>query len=97
MLHWKPFYLTTLCSQDYRIPHANARYNHAEQPRAVVYIGLLPAVPVNERYAAEQLRRYREGKVPTDQWHESSALQPCDYPFSELGQKLMGITPWTES
>jgi len=79
---------------DYRIPHANSRFNHTDHARAVVYIGLLPAVPVNARYAECQLSRYRSGQVPTDQWHESSDPQPCEYQFSELGQRLMGMIPW---
>ncbi len=61
----------------------------------MVYIGLLPAVPINAGYAAEQLRRYRQGLVPNDQWHESSDQQVCDYEFSELGKKLMSIEPWS--
>jgi hypothetical protein len=60
----------------------------------VVYIGLLPAVPLNQAYAARQLQRFRAGLVPTDQWHESSAAQPCTHEFSELGAKLMGLAPW---
>ena len=83
--------------QDYRIPHANSRYNHSDHARAVVYIGLLPAVAINERYVQEQLRRYQAGLLPTDQWHDSTARQECDYQFSELGKKLMGITAWDKS
>lgn len=60
----------------------------------MVYIGLLPAVPINARYAELQLEKFRRGEVPSDQWHESSATQPCTYQFSELGAKLMGMTPW---
>jgi hypothetical protein len=88
---------TIIPFQDYRIPHANARFNNTDRARAVVYIGLLPAVPINERYAAEQLQRYRQGQVPSDQWHESSAPQLCEYAFMELGQRLMGILPWESS
>ena len=84
----------TFLLQDYRIPHANARHNLAPHPRAVVYIGLLPAVPINERYAQRQLDKFRRGEVPSDQWHESTATQPCNYAFSELGRKLMGMDPW---
>jgi hypothetical protein len=60
----------------------------------VVYIGLLPAVPINRSYAEQQLQRYQQGLVPTDQWHESGATQKCEYGFSELGRKLMAIEPW---
>lgn len=80
--------------QDYRIPHANARHNSTSQPRVVVYVGLLPAVPLNAQYAQVQLERFHSGAVPTDQWHESTTTQKCDYVFSELGEKLMGIKPW---
>jgi len=120
--------------QDYRIPHANARFNHGDKPRVVVYIGLLPHVPLNAQYAAAQLEKYCAGIPPNDQWKEKqtvpdsvlteqppqeeetvtststnetenndyqpqiavnvvSALKP-KYEFSNLGEKLMGITPW---
>lgn len=89
-----PITLISFFPQDYRIPHANSRHNFASHPRVVVYIGLLPAVPINARYAEQQLDKFRRGEVPSDQWHESSAAQPCTYVFSELGEKLMGIAPW---
>lgn len=79
---------------DYRIPHANARFNNSSQAREAVYIGLLPSIEMNKAYAREQLRRYRLGILPSDQWHEESSLQMCDYSFSELGRRLMGIEDW---
>ena len=60
----------------------------------MVYIGLLPAVDINRRYAEQQLLKYQDGDVPTDQWHEHTDKQKCDYVFSDLGNKLMTITPW---
>ena len=79
---------------DYRIPHANARKNETTAPREVVYIGLLPCVPINKAYAEYQLDRFRQGLVPEDQWHEHLTLQPNDYTFSALGRKMMGIDLW---
>lgn len=79
---------------DVRIPHANARYNTLSTARQVVYIGLLPAVPLNREYAQTQLLRYQCGELPNDQWHSQKGLQHCDYEFSELGRKLMGIDDW---
>ena len=77
---------------DYRIPHANALKNESESPREVVYIGVLPRVSINESYCREQLRMFEEGRVPTDQWHEHTGLQPCSYTFSSLGKEMMMIT-----
>lgn len=79
---------------DYRIPHANSLHNHSLTPREVIYIGLLPSIPLNRAYAEDQLRRYRNGQLPVDQWHSSNMTQICDYHFSELGRKLMSIDPW---
>mmetsp|Transcript_17430 Transcript_17430/g.17520 ORF Transcript_17430/g.17520 Transcript_17430/m.17520 type:complete len:377 (+) Transcript_17430:221-1351(+) len=79
---------------DVRIPHANSRYNLSSHAREVVYIGLLPGVPLNAQYAENQLDRYRKGLVPDDQWHEHEDKQNNSYVFSELGMKLMKIIPW---
>jgi hypothetical protein len=79
---------------DYRIPHANSRRNDNNIAREVIYVGILPSVGLNVTYVQNQLRRYREGKVPLDQWHEHSGSQPCDYNFSSLGKKLMMITDY---
>ena len=68
--------------------------NNKSMARAVIYIGLLPPIELNKRYAEMQLLKYRQGEVPTDQWHESTDKQCCDYEFSELGKKLMTIIPW---
>lgn len=62
--------------------------------RECVYIGLLPAIPLNHQYAADQLEKYRNGILPNDQWHSAKDLQHCDHQFSELGRKLMSIDPW---
>lgn len=77
---------------DYRIPHANSRRNDTSRAREAIYVGLLPYVPRNIVYAQEQLQRYRRGKVPGDQWHDSSDVQPNQYPFSRLGQLMMGMS-----
>ena len=79
---------------DYRIPHANARFNLGAEPREVVYIGILPGVEMNKRYAEHQLQRYLEGKLPDDQWHESVEVQKCEYRFSSLGKRMMTMEPW---
>lgn len=80
---------------DYRLAHANAGHNFSGDVREVVYVGLLPNIPLNRAYAENQLERYRQGQLPNDQWHDSKMTQPCSYGFSDLGQKLMAITPWT--
>ena len=56
---------------DWRIPHSSTAT--AEQagvvtpvPREAVYAGFLPAVALNQRYAAEQLRAYRQRVLPPD-------------------------------
>jgi hypothetical protein len=81
---------------DFRIPHANSYLNTSSTAREVVYIGLLPAVPINQQYAERQLARMRAGLVPDDQWVERAETdrQYCSYEFSALGRKLMGIDPW---
>lgn len=79
---------------DYRIAHANAYHNLHTNSREVVYIGLLPPIPLNQTYTEEQWKKYQAGILPSDQWHESMASQSCDYAFSSLGQKLMTIQPW---
>lgn len=79
---------------DYRIPHANAQRNTTDVAREVVYIGILPGTAMNRIYAMRQLNMYREGDVPTDQWHECKEKQFCSYQFSELGQKMMTISTY---
>jgi hypothetical protein len=81
---------------DFRIPHANSRRNISNHAREVVYIGLLPNIPMNKRYAEYQLERYRNGLVPIDQWHEHVKRQNNQYEFSNLGRKLMCIDPWDQ-
>lgn len=80
---------------DNRIPHANARRNLSSATRQVVYIGMLPAVAINKKYAERQLQRMREGLLPNDQWHSSKQAATCDYEFSALGRRLLAIDPWT--
>ena len=36
---------------DWRLPHANAKYNNSTIPREVIYTGFLPDTPVNRVYA----------------------------------------------
>jgi hypothetical protein len=81
---------------DSRIPHANSlRNDHPTRVREVVYLGFLPAISLNKEFAADQLRRYREGGIlPAGFWQKSGMKQSCDYSFSPLGRKLMGIEPW---
>jgi hypothetical protein len=79
---------------DFRIPHANAAQNLLEHPREVIYLGFLPDVPINRQYAADQLKRYKIGQVPIDQWHKCNTLQRNSFEFSELGRKLMLLDSW---
>ena len=72
---------------DQRIPHANARTNAASEPRRVIYGGFLPRVPLNERYAAEQLRRYELGLPQPDFWlEEDSSPGPAPEPPAPLAK-----------
>lgn len=79
---------------DYRLAHANAGHNFSGDVREVVYVGLLPSIPLNQNYAKDQLELYLQGQLPKDQWHDSTMTQPCSYSFTELGQKLMAMSPW---
>lgn len=79
---------------DNRLAHANALHNNSSHPREAVYIGLLPAIDLNRRYAEEQLNMFQQGILPNDQWHSSEGKQHCEYEFSELGRKLMTLDPW---
>ena len=76
---------------DNRLPHANSRRHIGREPREVVYVGLLPPVARNVAYAADQLQRFREGRLPSDFWigKKKTALQRCNYEFSSLGRSLM--------
>lgn len=81
---------------DYRIPHANSYKNNSHQTREVIYTGLLPNITLNKQYISEQLDKYFTGINPTDQWvSDSKDTQKCDYVFSELGRKMMGIDSWS--
>eukprot|EP01084_Bolivina_argentea_P028658 53230_1 len=53
---------------DWRIPHANARYNKSNKTRIVVYTGLLPNVELNRNYCKQQLKCYYNKTVPPDFW-----------------------------
>ena len=44
-----PYKAGDLVCWDYRIPHANSRFNHSSIAREAIYIGLLPAIPLNKR------------------------------------------------
>lgn len=81
---------------DNRVVHSNSLHNHTSLPRQVLYIGLLPDVPRNRKYAIEQLRRYRMGILPSDQWvtQDEKSRQICSHEFSSLGRKLMAIEEW---
>ena len=79
---------------DYRIPHSNSYKNESNQTREALYIGLLPNIALNRDYIKDQLVRYGDGVVPIDQWHSHNEPQLCNYSFSELGKKMMGIDPW---
>jgi len=84
---------------DYRIPHANSRYNYACSPREVIYIGFLPYVDTNITFAREQLRRMDAGgQPPAGQWGGGGVVRnnncTTTFKFSDLGRKLMLIDNW---
>jgi Protein of unknown function (DUF1479) len=79
---------------DYRIPHSNSYKNESNITREAVYIGLLPNVELNAAYIKDQLTRYKMGIVPIDQWHSHNEPQICNFEFSSLGRKMMGIDSW---
>lgn len=79
---------------DYRIPHSNSYKNESNITREAVYIGLLPNIGLNAEYVKDQLIRYKMGIVPIDQWHSHDEPQICNFEFSSLGRKMMGIEPW---
>ena len=98
-----PYEAGSVIFWDWRIPHANAYHHVGHLPREVVYTGFLPAISMNKTFAAAQLERYWNRKMPVDHWqnvsedetHPTLLYDPCT--FSNLGQKLMGITPWKEA
>lgn len=81
---------------DWRLPHANASRNDVEVTREVAYASFLPDVGINRGYAAYQRGRYRERRIPLDQWlrPKSEVEDEPVYEFSELGKKLLGEVPW---
>ena len=77
---------------DNRLPHSNSRFHRGERPREVIYVSLLPPVPINEDYAAEQLARLRSGLLPSDFWigkKETALAARCNYAFSQHGKQLL--------
>ena len=81
---------------DYRIPHSNSYKNESNVTREAVYIGLLPNIDINKEYIKDQLIRYKQGIVPIDQWHSHNEPQVCNFEFSVLGNKMMGIDLWDD-
>jgi hypothetical protein len=89
---------------DNRIPHANAYRHDGNIPRSVVYCSFLPDVPINKKYAAEQLENWKQGRRPTDQWinpdENGDQIEPTDNlqekfdALSPLGRQLLAIDPW---
>ena len=83
---------------DWRIPHANASRHLGLEPRACVYGGFLPDVPVNRAFAERQWERYCLGYKPDDQWLGPETAEAREgekrYEFSALGQRLMAAVPW---
>ena len=61
---------------DQRIPHANSNGNTTDTPRAVIYGGFLPDVPLNRAYAAQQLRQLKERKPQPDFWLRKTSSGP---------------------
>ena len=92
---------------DWRTPHANARFNKSNHVRKVIYTGFLPNVPLNAKYAKQQLECYKNKTVPPDFWgnerysHSSNDIivKQVDeqFEFSSLGKKLMAIEPWSDN
>lgn len=58
---------------DNRIPHANSLHHLGLAAREAVFLGFLPAVPLNQSYASTQLEAFRAGVPPSDQWIEPTA------------------------
>lgn len=93
---------------DQRIPHSNSYRNDSSVIREVVYTNFLPYVDINKRFAFEQLRRYRDGLIPTDQWLQApgdglevsrTSLESRLETESNLNdhqKRLLGILPWDD-
>jgi hypothetical protein len=90
-----PYHAGDMIIWDYRIPHGNAQRNDSSFPREVVYIGLLPDIPMNQAYTKDLYERYCQGTLPIGFWHKSDTKQLCHYEFSELGRKLLTIDTWS--
>jgi hypothetical protein len=89
---------------DNRIPHANAYRHDGNIPRCAVYCSFLPDLPINRKYATDQLENWKEGRRPTDQWinpdgnddqsEPTDNLQEKFDALTPLGRQLLAIDPW---
>lgn len=82
---------------DWRLPHASERKHSGEEPRCVVYAGLLPPVPLNRSYAERQRELYRDRKPTSDCWTlpvDGRERDEEDVRWSALGRRLMAMEPW---
>ncbi|EFA86131.1 hypothetical protein PPL_00691 [Heterostelium album PN500] len=83
---------------DWRIPHCNDEVHSGTAVREVVYSAHLPAVPLNDRYALEQLNWYHKGVHPTYTSKQFATLESIDYQLptlTPLGKQLMNIDKWS--
>jgi len=74
---------------DNRIPHANSLNHLGLAAREAVFLGFLPAVALNQSYARAQLKAFRAGVPPSDQWIEPTVRGPppeAQQLSEELGQ-----------
>ena len=85
---------------DSRIPHGNSRTNASAHSREVVFVGLLPAVPLNAAFAVAQRSKWEAGVEPVDQWVKAPGGVRLDKyagsvdDLTPLGRRLLGIDPW---
>jgi hypothetical protein len=54
-------------------------------------LSVYEGIEMNRTYAEAQLKRFRLGQVPVDQWHEHTGRQECSHRFSERGRKMMTL------
>jgi Gig2-like len=83
---------------DWRIPHHNTKTHTGDETRKVVYCGLLPEVPINQRYVNEQIKSIAKHTLPPDfGGHRISTVVPKPDKPLELSlsqQKTIGIVPY---
>ncbi len=89
---------------DWRVPHANAAHHLGSEAREAVYLGFLPDIEINRRFAQEQLAALLRCETVSDgfQWSKSKVAARLDLPserpdtfsWSPLGRRLFGLDCW---